>query len=115
MRRVMRYALSGVPSEGLAGRCQYLFPSPDLFDDCIWISGPDEGFWVVVGFDEVSVDGRLEINDALEHASLEPLSSQVAKKPSTALSQDADVGVKWKWNLGCRSSQARTFGCLCVA
>jgi hypothetical protein len=37
------------------------------------------------------------------------------KKPSTALSQDAEVGVKWKWNRGCRSSQARTFGCLCVA
>src|SRR5580704_749365 len=39
----------------------------------------------------------------------------LAKNPSTALSQDADVGVKWKWNLGCRSSQARTLGCLCVA
>ena len=38
-----------------------------------------------------------------------------AKNPSTALSQDAEVGVKWKWNRGCRSSQARTFGCLCVA
>ena len=39
----------------------------------------------------------------------------LAKKPSTALSQEAEVGVKWKWNLGCRSSQARTLGCLCVA
>ena len=39
----------------------------------------------------------------------------LAKKPSTALSQEAEVGVKWKWNLGWRSSQARTFGCLCVA
>ena len=39
----------------------------------------------------------------------------LAKKPSTALSQEAEVGVKWKWNLGCRSSQAHTLGCLCVA
>ena len=34
----------------------------------------------------------------------------LAKKPSTALSQEAEVGVKWKWNLGCRSSQARHLG-----
>ena len=34
--------------------------------------------------------------------------ANLAKNPSTALSQDADVGVKWKWNLRCRSSQART-------
>ena len=38
--------------------------------------------------------------------------ANLAKNPSTALSQDADVGVKWKWNPGCRSSQARTFGCV---
>jgi hypothetical protein len=39
----------------------------------------------------------------------------VAKKPSTALSQDADVGVKWKVHRGCRASHWRTFGCLWVA
>jgi hypothetical protein len=26
----------------------------------------------------------------------------LAKNPSTALSQEAEIGVKWKWNLGCR-------------
>jgi hypothetical protein len=35
-----------------------------------------------------------------------------AKKPSTALSQEADVGVYWNTKRGCRSSQARTLGCL---
>jgi len=39
----------------------------------------------------------------------------LAKKPSTALSQDADVGVKWKVQRGCRASHWRTFGCLWVA
>jgi hypothetical protein len=39
----------------------------------------------------------------------------LAKKPSTALSQEAEVGAKWKWNRLCRSSQARTLGCLWVA
>src|SRR5208282_6305520 len=39
----------------------------------------------------------------------------VAKKPSTALSQDADMGVKWNVQRGCRDSHWRTFGCLWVA
>ena len=39
----------------------------------------------------------------------------LAKKPSTALTQEADVGVKWKVHHGCASSHSRTFGCLWVA
>ena len=39
----------------------------------------------------------------------------LAKKPSTALSQEAEVGVKWKVKCGWRSSHRRTFGCLCAA
>src|SRR5450759_3060724 len=39
----------------------------------------------------------------------------LAKQHSTALSQDADVGVKWKVQRGCRASHWRTFGCLWVA
>src|SRR5215831_6264521 len=34
------------------------------------------------------------------------------KKVSTALSQEAEVGVKWKIQRGCRASQANTLGCL---
>jgi len=30
----------------------------------------------------------------------------LAKKPSTALSQEAEVGVKWKWKRLCRSCQS---------
>ena len=37
------------------------------------------------------------------------------KKFSTALSQEAEVGVKWKVQRGWRDSQASTFGCLWVA
>ena len=39
----------------------------------------------------------------------------LAKKPSTALSQEHEVGVKWKTKRSCRSSQARTLGCLWAA
>jgi hypothetical protein len=31
------------------------------------------------------------------------------------LSHDAEVGVKWKVQRGCRASHWRTFGCLWVA
>jgi hypothetical protein len=37
------------------------------------------------------------------------------KKFSTALSQDAEVGVKWNVQRGWRVSQASTLGCLWVA
>src|SRR4029077_8130527 len=39
----------------------------------------------------------------------------LAKKPSTALIQEHEVGVKWKTKHSCRSSQARTLGCLWAA
>src|SRR5215469_14077041 len=37
------------------------------------------------------------------------------KKFSTALSQEAEVGVKWKVQRGWRASQATLLGCLAVA
>jgi hypothetical protein len=40
---------------------------------------------------------------------------RVEKKFSTAFSQDAEIGVKWNVQRGCRFSHACTFGCLCVA
>ena len=36
------------------------------------------------------------------------------KKFSTALSHEAEVGVKWKVQRGCCASQAMTLGCLWV-
>jgi hypothetical protein len=39
----------------------------------------------------------------------------LAKKPSTALSQEHEVGVKWKVKRWWRSNQARTLGCLWAA
>ena len=39
----------------------------------------------------------------------------LAKKPSTALSQDEEVGVKWNVQRSCLASQAVTLGCLWVA
>jgi hypothetical protein len=75
-------------------RFQHLSPSPDLLDDGVRVRGPDEGLRVIVGLDEVSIDGGLEIDDALEHACLSRCLVNLAKNPSTALSHEAEVGVK---------------------
>ena len=37
---------------------------------------------------------------------------RMAKMPSTALSHEAEVGVKWKVQRGWRASHRRTAGCL---
>jgi len=41
--------------------------------------------------------------------------ASLAKKPSTAFSQEQEVGTKWKVKRGWRSSQRRTLGCLWAA
>jgi hypothetical protein len=58
-----------------------LFPGPDFFDDGAGIGGPDERLWIVIGLGEVSVDGRLEIDDPLEDTSLEALPGQPGEEP----------------------------------
>ena len=44
------------------------------------IGGPDEGLRIVVGFGEVSVDRSLEIDDAFEDATFEPLPGQLGEE-----------------------------------
>jgi hypothetical protein len=67
-------------------------------------------------FLEVAFDGSLKIDDAAEGAA--PRRSRcrvgIEKKPLTALSQEADVGVKWKVHREWRPSQALTLGYLWV-
>jgi hypothetical protein len=64
------------------------------------------------------VDSR-EVPDSIERSTTERKTPRFnrrrlsfAKNPSTALSQEHEVGVKWKTKRGWRSSQARTLGCL---
>lgn len=64
---------------------------------------------------EEAVDGGLEVDDGSDTPFLRRRRVSLAKKPSTALNQDAEVGVKWKAQRGCRSSQARTLACLWAA
>ena len=76
----------------------------------------DEGFWVcVIVFADKAVDGGLKVDDGLEEPYLSLRRVSLAKKPSTALSHEHEVGVKWKVQRGWRASQARTLSFLCAA
>jgi hypothetical protein len=86
-------------------------PSSEGGDDFVRVCGPCEGLRVGVGLGEEAVDGGLEVDDEAEDAAFQARLDSLAKKPSTALSQEHEVGVKWKTKRSCRSSQARTDAC----
>ena len=71
-------------------------PAPDHGDD--FVSGrrcAGEGLRLLIVIFEEAVDRGLQVNNRSKNTALDLRFVRVAKKPSTALSQDADVGVKW--------------------
>jgi hypothetical protein len=69
-------------------------------DDFVWIGGPDEGLWLLVVVGDEAIDGGLEIDDAFEDAALEAPHGEDGEETLYALSQLAEVGVKWKLQRG---------------
>jgi hypothetical protein len=65
----------------------------DSSDDLVGIGGPDEGLGIVIGLGEVAADGGLEVDQRSEHTAFQPSFRHLAKKPSTALNHEADIGV----------------------
>ena len=61
------------------------------------------------------LDGSLQIDDGAKDAALEAAPGEFGEEPFYALSHDAEVGVKWNVQRGCRVSHLRTCGCLWVA
>ncbi len=59
------------------------------------ILGPIKGLGVCVSFVGEAVDG-FELLQDWNTSRLSHFFARLAKKPSTALSHEADVGVKWK-------------------
>jgi len=84
-------------------------------DDFAGVGGPGKRLWFGVMLLDEEIDGGLQIDDAMEDAALEAAPGKFDEKPSTALSQEEDVGVKWKVKRLCRPRHSRTFGCLCAA
>ena len=72
-----------------------MLPTLDGGEDAFGVGGPDEGFGVGVGLGHEAVDRELQFDDGLEDAALEPLECELGEEALTALSQDAEVGVKW--------------------
>jgi hypothetical protein len=90
-----------------------LVPSFDSGDDFVGVFGPDEGLGIGVGIGDEVVDCILEVLEGTEDATLEAALGQ--EREQTALSQEAEVGVKWKTKRGWRASHSITLGCLCAA
>ena len=86
-----------------------------LGEDLVGGSGPDKGLGVVVVLGDVSIDRGLEVDDRVEAAASIRRRVSAEKKVSTALTQEPEVGVKWKIQRGWRASHLRTFGCLWAA
>jgi hypothetical protein len=54
-----------------------------------------KGLGILIRLGGKTVDSRLKIDNAVEDPALEPLPGQSGEKASTALSQKADVNMKW--------------------
>jgi len=65
--------------------------TPDGGDDLIWIGGPSERPWIVVGLGEKAVGGGLEVDDRLERAAFDPSLGKLGEEPSTALGSLAET------------------------
>jgi hypothetical protein len=73
-----------------------LVPAFDGGDDLVGIGGPGEGLGLLVVLSKEAVDGGLEVDERMKNPALERRFDSLAKKPSTALSHEHEVGVKWK-------------------
>jgi hypothetical protein len=50
---------------------QLLAPTSHGGDGFVWIGGPGEGLWGLIGLGDEAVDGGLEVDDGSEDAALE--------------------------------------------
>ena len=82
----------GAAQSNLVERTQRSVPASDGGDDDIRVLGPAEGPRCGVGLGDEAFDSGLERDEGVKNAALQCLVS-LAKKPSTALSQEALVGV----------------------
>ena len=91
-------------------------PSFDGGDDFVWIGGPGEGLWVVVGLVEEAVDDDLEVDNGAEDAAFQAPLRELREEALDGIEPGAGGrGTKWKVKRSWRPSQARTLACLWAA
>ena len=57
-----------------------MVPTFDGGDDFVWVSGPCEGLWVIVGLVEEPADGGLKFADGSEDAAFEAASGELGEE-----------------------------------
>ena len=62
--------------------------------------GPDKRFWVSIVLGKIGVDSGLQVDDRAEDAAADALPGHLGEEVLDALSQEAEVGVKWKIQRG---------------
>ena len=73
-------------------RCLLTLPSSDSLDYFVWIGGPREGLRLGVVLDDEAIDYSLQVDDGCGAPHYDRRLVSLAKKPSTAFRQDAEVG-----------------------
>ena len=90
-------------------------PSSDGGDDSVRVGSPCEGFWFCVGFGEEAVDGGLEVDDGSKDAAFQATPGQLGEEAFDRIEPGGRGRREVEDERGCRSSQARTLGCLWAA
>ena len=62
--------------------------------------GPDERLWMSIVLGEIGSDSALQVDDRAEDAATEALAGHFRKEVLNRMSQEAEVGVKWKVQRG---------------
>ena len=88
-------------------RIQRLVPSLDGGDDFVWVLGPAEGARLGIGLGQNWLIACCSETMEWKMPRFNRCLVSLAKKPSTALIHEAEVGVKWKVQRGLRASQRR--------
>lgn len=73
---------------------QRLVPTPDCSNDVVRVCFPDEWLWFAVVLLDEAVDGRLQVDDGMEDAVLQPPARQFREEAFDCVSQEQDVGTK---------------------
>jgi hypothetical protein len=92
-----------------------LFPAADLPDDGIGVGGRHEGFGIVIGLAQETVDGGLQVGDAFEDTALQPTPGQLGKEALDRVEPGGRGRGEVEMKALVSTEPGLNLGCLCVA